>query len=174
MLNNVKISPLKTEDTEELVKLVNSAYRGESSKQGWTTEADLLDGIRADRNSIEAQLQVPGSTILVAKNDEAKMIGCVYLLLQGYRLYLGMLTVAPHLQSAGIGSRLLFSAEEFGRDNQCSSIIMTVIDIRHELIDWYKRKGYVNTGETKPFPKNDPSFGIPNQPLRFIVLEKKI
>ena len=173
MFNNMKISPLKIEDTEELVKLVNSAYRGESSKQGWTTEADLLDGIRADRNSIEAQLQAPGATILLAKNEEGKMIGCVYLLLQGDHLYLGMLTVAPHLQAAGIGSRLLASAEKFGREKQCSSINMTVIDTRHELIDWYKRKGYISTGETKPFP-NDPSFGIPRQPLQFIVLEKKL
>ena len=173
MVINVKISPLRMEETEELVQLVNSAYRGESSKQGWTTEADLLDGIRADRNSIEAQLRAPGASILVAKNEEGKMIGCVYLLLQGSRLYLGMLTVAPHSQAAGIGSRLLLSAEKFGRDMQCSFITMTVIDIRHELIDWYKRKGYIITGETKPFP-TDPSFGIPKQPLQFIVLEKSI
>ena len=51
---------------------------------------------------------------------------------------------------------------------------MSVISIRTELIDWYKKRGYYDTGKTKPFPKDDPAFGIPKQPLEFIILEKDI
>jgi ribosomal protein S18 acetylase RimI-like enzyme len=173
MTDTLTISRLVNKDIEELINLVNSAYRGESSKIGWTTEADLLDGIRTDQRSIQALIQKPGAIILAATDETSRMVGCVYLQQQGQQLYLGMLTVAPAIQAKGIGKRLLFAAEKYGREINCTSIIMSVIDIREELIDWYKRKGYQSTGETKPFPA-DPAFGIPKQPLQFIVLEKKI
>ncbi|MEO5890081.1 MAG: GNAT family N-acetyltransferase [Ferruginibacter sp.] len=173
MTDALKISRLENNDTEELISLVNSAYRGESSKKGWTTEADLLDGIRTNEKAIQAQIDQPGAVMLTAKDETGRMVGCVYLLKQTHRLYLGMLTVAPDIQAKGIGKQLLIAAENYGRQINCTSIIMTVIDIRHELIDWYKRKGYHDTGEIKPFP-SDPSFGIPKQPLQFTVLEKKL
>jgi ribosomal protein S18 acetylase RimI-like enzyme len=101
------------------------------------------------------------------------MVGCVYLLQQRSQLYLGMLTVAPHMQAQGIGKELLFAAEKYGCEINCTSVVMTVIDKRHELIEWYKRHGYHSTGEIRPFPTS-PSFGIPNQPLQYMVLEKYI
>ncbi len=173
MTDTLTIAPLQPADTDELIRLVNSAYRGEGSKKGWTTEADLLDGIRTDEKSITAQLQKPGATMLVAKDGDQRLQGCVYLLRQGDQLYLGMLTVAPDIQARGIGKQLLLAAENHARDLNCSSVIMTVIDIRLELIAWYERHGYRNTGEIKPFP-TDPAFGIPKQPLQFVVLEKKL
>jgi len=173
MTNSLNISPLKIDDIEALINLVNSAYRGESSKKGWTTEADLLDGIRTDKRSIQALMQKPGAIIFSATNKANRMVGCVYLRKEGTQLYLGMLTVAPDIQARGIGKQLMLAAEKYGREINCTSITMSVIDARHELIEWYKRKGYRTTGETKPFPA-DPSFGIPNKPLQFIMLEKKI
>ncbi|MEP7144673.1 MAG: GNAT family N-acetyltransferase [Ferruginibacter sp.] len=173
MINTLNISPLVNDDIEALISLVNSAYRGESSKKGWTTEADLLGGIRTDQKSIQAQIEKPGATMLTARDEANTLVGCVYLLQQGHQLYLGMLTVAPDIQARGIGKQLLFAAEKYGREINCSSVVMSVIELRHELIDWYKRHGYESTGEIKPFP-SDPSFGIPKQPLQFIVLEKKI
>lgn len=173
MTHTLNISPLLYDDIDELVILVNSAYRGESSKKGWTTEADLLGGIRTDRYAIEGLLQKPGTIILTAMDETNQMAGCVYLQQQGRQLYLGMLTVAPDIQAKGIGKKLLLAAENYAIEINCSSIIMSVIDIRYELIDWYKRKGYQSTGETKPFPA-DPAFGIQKQPLQFIVLEKKL
>lgn len=173
MTTPLTISPLLHHEIDELVVLVNGAYRGESSKKGWTTEADLLDGLRTDRNSIEALLYKPGTIILKATSKGNCMIGCVHLHQHGLRLYLGMLTVAPELQAKGIGKQLLRAAEKYAREINCTSIIMSVIDIRHELIDWYKRKGFESTGEIKPFP-TDPAFGIPKQPLQFIILEKKL
>jgi len=173
MTNTLNITPLEIENIPELTRLINSAYRGESSKKGWTTEADLLGGLRTNENSLLELFQKAGATILIAKDEQGQLVGCVYLQLQTNQLYLGMLTVAPDIQAKGIGSQLLQAAENYAIDLNCDSIIMTVIDVRHELIDWYKRKGYQSTGETKPFP-TDPEFGIPKQPLQFIVLEKKI
>ncbi len=173
MTNTLNIAPLDQENIPELTKLINSAYRGESSKKGWTTEADLLDGLRTNETSLHEMFRKPGATILIAKDANDQLTGCVYLQQQTGQLYLGMLTVAPDTQAKGIGSQLLQAAENYAIEQNCHSIIMTVIDVRYELIDWYKRKGFQPTGETKPFP-TDPEFGIPKQPLQFIVLEKKM
>ncbi len=173
MSHSLTITPLVNNDIAKLVHLVNSAYRGESSKKGWTTEADLLDGLRTNEESIKAIIQKPGAVILTARDDANELAGCVYLQQQELQVYLGMLTVAPDIQALGIGTQLLQAAENYTREINCTSIIMTVIDIRHELIDWYKRKGYQLTGEIKPFPA-DHAFGIPKQPLQFVVLEKRL
>ncbi len=165
------ISPASENDVPELNILINSAYRGESSKKGWTTEADLLDGIRTNETLLAGIINQPGSVILVYRNEDAIINGCVYLQKQKRSLYLGMLTVSPLLQGSGIGKKLLKKAEEYAANEKMLSIFMTVISVRKELIAWYERHGYKTTGETKPFP-TDPAFGIPKQPLEFIVLKK--
>ncbi len=161
-------------DIQDLILLVNSAYRGESSKKGWTTEAELLDGLRTDEKSLNELFKKPGSVILKCTNEKSEIIGCVNLQSEKSSLYLGMLTVSPNLQGGGIGKKLLISSEEFAIANNFKSIVMTVISVRKELIAWYERHGYGKTGESKPFPTGDPSFGIPLKPLEFIVLEKKL
>ena len=177
MVNNMKgklsISSLLNEEIPTLVSLVNSAYRGESAKQGWTTEADLLDGIRTAPESIKELVEKSGATIFVAHDETNRMVGCVYLHKDNTSLYLGMLTVAPDIQAKGIGKQLLAAAEAHAKVVDCNRIVMSVIDIRHELIAWYERHGYQPTGETKPFPSN-PAFGLPKQPLQFIIMEKII
>ncbi|HLG36251.1 MAG TPA: GNAT family N-acetyltransferase [Bacteroidia bacterium] len=161
-------------DIKILNVLVNSAYRGESSKQGWTTEADLLDGIRVDEERLAEIIQKPGSMILKYTDEKNKIIACVHLEKKESKLYLGMLTVSPVEQGRGIGKILMNAAEEEARKQNCSSVYMTVITDRTELIAWYERLGYVNTGEQKPFPAGDPRFGLPKKFLEFVVLEKKI
>ena len=161
-------------DVSELNALVNSAYRGESSRQGWTTEADLLDGIRVDNERIEEIINKPGAVILKYADDKNKITACVHLEKKGNKLYLGMLTVSPLLQGKGIGNELLRMAEAEAKKLSCSSIYMTVITDRIELIAWYGRHGYINTGEIKPFPHGDPRFGLPKKHLEFVVLKKMV
>jgi len=161
-------------DLPELVILINSAYRGESSKKGWTTEADLLDGQRTDEESLKMLLNKPGSVLLKYVNEENKISACANLQQQSKKLYLGMLTVSPTLQGSGIGKKLLTASEQYARENKFDAIRMTVISIRLELIAWYERHGYNRTGETQPFPTEDPKFGIPKQFLEFVVLEKNM
>ena len=161
------------EDVSALNNLVNSAYRGESSKKGWTTEADLLGGVRTTEKGLSETMQTPKTTILkYSEGDE--ILGCVMLLEKGDALYLGMLTVFPDLQGSGIGKKLLQFAEIFAQEKSISTIEMTVISARTELIAWYERHGYKKTGEVRPFPMNDPNFGEPKQHLEFVVMEKGI
>lgn len=160
-------------DAESINQLVNSAYRGDSSKQGWTTEADLLDGTRIDEEAVKQLIEKTDTTIL--KYVEANhILGCVELRQEKGKLYLGMLSVAPNTQGKGIGKKLLHAGEDYAKSIGINTMIMTVISVRQELIDWYVRHGYQLTGERKPFVVPDTRWGIPKQKLEFVVLEKKL
>ena len=160
-------------DIPALNILINSAYRGEQSKQGWTTEADLLDGIRTDEEGLRELMNQEGSVIL--KFTEGNQVqGCVHLKQEENKLYLGMLTVSPQLQNKGIGKILLAAAENEARKQNRIAVFMSVISKRTELINWYEKHGYLNTGKRKPFPEDDPRFGIPKVKLEFIILEKEV
>ena len=174
MRDDLIIKVAAKDDIPQLEKLVNGAFRGDSSRKGWTTEADLLDGIRTNKELLAGMIKRGDSIILKCINGGDKLLGCVYLQKQEEKLYLGMLTVAPDTQSQGIGKRLLQASEEYAQMQQCTAIRMTVISLRKELINWYERRGYKATGERKPFPSNDPRFGLPKQELEFVVLEKQL
>jgi len=161
-------------DTTELTALVNGAYRGESSQKGWTTEANLLDGIRIDEETMLGYLEDEKITILKYTDDEGKIIANVFLqVYPNNRLYLGMLSVSPTLQAGGIGRQLLHEAEVWATTLGCGTIFMTVITTRTELIDWYKRRGYIDTGKREPF-HDGTRFGVPKAHIELMVLEKEV
>jgi ribosomal protein S18 acetylase RimI-like enzyme len=160
-------------DVPELNILINSAYRGEGSKKGWTTESDLIDGIRIDEPMLIDYLNNEAITILKYVNDEGKIIGTVYLEVKGDRLYLGMFSVAPTLQNGGVGRALIEEAEVLARQLGLHIISMTVIRSRKELISWYERRGYVFTGEIQPFHDHG-RFGSPKTLIELIVMEKSV
>jgi ribosomal protein S18 acetylase RimI-like enzyme len=160
-------------DIPALNALINDAYRGEHSKKGWTTEADLLDGLRTDEQTLGNIMHEPTSFILKYM-DKGEIAACVHLRKDDGLLYLGMLTVSPELQGEGIGKKLLLAAETEARKLGYTSIYMTVLSVRKELIAWYVRHGYKDTGQRKPFDNKDPRFGIPKTPLEFVVLRKGI
>jgi ribosomal protein S18 acetylase RimI-like enzyme len=168
-----QISKASLTDVPAINQLVNSAYRGDESKKGWTTEADLLDGTRIDEAALCDLIKRPDTTILTCEENES-LLGCVELRKEGEKLYLGMLSVKPDIQGKGIGKKLLTAAEGFAKEQRCVKIFMTVISVRQELIDWYVRHDYQLTGEKKPFVVPDSRWGLPKQQLEFVVLEKSI
>lgn len=160
-------------DAAELSALINSAYRGETSKKGWTTEADLLEGTRTTPKELATIITTPHHYLLKFIRDE-KIIGSVLLIAKKEVLYLGMLTVSPELQNSGIGKQLLQVAEQLAQQLELSRIQMTVIGIRKELLAWYIRNGYEDTGVREPFPFGEGDKALTSEPLDFIVLEKKL
>lgn len=167
------ISITTLEDVSQLNALINSGYRGESSKEGWTTEANILEGSRT--NEVELAEIIGANTNTLLKFTENNLIiGCVLLVEKKQQLYLGMLTVSPKLQNSGIGKKLLAAAEKHANKLNLPRIVMTVISVREELISWYKRHGYEDTGEREAFPKSDIHISIVDTPLEFMVLEKRI
>jgi ribosomal protein S18 acetylase RimI-like enzyme len=161
------------EDVSSLNILINSAYRGESSKKGWTTEANLLEGSRTTEMELIEIIQDPKNTLLKFTANE-QITACVLLVEKEQQLYLGMLSVSPELQNSGLGKKLLTQAETHAQTLGLTTIVMTVISAREELIDWYKRHGYVDTGARDPFPVSDIHISISAQPLEFMVLKKKL
>ena len=163
------------DDVPALVALVTSAYRGDASRAGWTTEADLLDGNRIDPDVLLADLQRPRSRVVLAERDGA-LLACAHVAEEDGAGYFGMFAVAPALQGSGIGKQLLAECERIARDDwRLPAMRMTVIDLRDELIAFYERRGYRRTGVFKPFPYGDARFGQPRRDdLRFEVLEKPL
>lgn len=171
------------DDIPALIALVTSAYRGDASRQGWTTEADLLDGQRIDADMLRADLDAPDSLILLASEagDDGRAIGCAHIAIvpsdDGVRTAsFGMFSIRPDLQGSGLGRMLLAEAERVARASLgAARMRMTVIDCRDELVAYYVRRGYARTGVFKPFPYDDPRYGVPKRPdLRFEVLEKPL
>jgi len=163
-------------DIPELHRLIESAYRGEASRAGWTTEADLLDGQRTDPDDLAGILSDPEQGMLTAwRGDD--LVGCVLIADRGGGTgYFGMLSVSPTLQGGGLGRRLIEAAhatmaERFG----ARRVRISVFPQRETLIAWYRRLGYRPTGETLPFPYGDERFGLPKRDdLHFIVLERPL
>lgn len=162
------------EDIDALLELVESAYRGDSSRLGWTTEADLLDGHRTDRDGLSAIIHKDGSIIVLAES-ESGLLGCAHLERQGHAAYFGMFAVRPGLQGGGIGDAILRECERLASAWGLHQVRMTVIWTRTELIAWYWRRGYAATGEHAPFPYGDARFGLPKrQDLYFEVYAKSL
>lgn len=174
-MSPIRFRDASSADVTAVVALVESAYRGDTSREGWTTEADLLDGRRTGVEDVAACIERSRSHVLLAERD-GELVACAHVADEDGAGYFGMFSVQPQLQGQGIGKAVLEEAERIVREELgMPAMRMTVIDLRQELIAFYERRGYRRTGITKPFPYGDARFGLPRRDdLRFEVLEKPL
>lgn len=165
-------------DYQEIIKLVNAAYRGVDDKvKSWNLETGILEGSRTDDSLLREEASSPGAHLLVHRDpDDGSILGTVLLVpTENHSWYLGMLTVRPALQNRQLGRTLLAAAEGFAKDRTAAAIRLGVLNVRETLIAWYERRGYRRTGETEPFPYGDDRFGKPlRDDLEFVMLEKSL
>jgi len=162
-------------DIDTLVALVESAYRGDASRAGWTTEADILEGQRTDPEGVRGVIKSPDSQLLTVEQD-GRVVACCHVEHRGDHAYFGMFAVSPAVQGAGLGKVVIAEAERAARETWgARAMHMTVISVRNDLIAWYERRGYRRTGEMSPFPYGDERFGVPlRDDLRFELLVKEL
>lgn len=161
-------------ETEAVAALINSAYRGDVSRLGWTTEADLLEGRRIDNAGVLHLLDKPDSLLVLAKQGK-NVLGSLHLHAVGQKVEFSLFAVNPQKQGSGIGKKLLQQAEQTALETwQIQHFTMSVISCRHELIAFYQRRGYQLTGEFKPFPVNSALWMQKVEQLQLAVMEKTL
>ncbi|MGY4397175.1 putative N-acetyltransferase YhbS [Sphingomonas sp. UYAg733] len=167
--DDIQLRPTLSADLPELHTLIESAYRGERARAGWTHEADLLDSPRTSIANLASIIGDPDELLLVVL-DGTTIVGCVQLTRTSPTMaYLGLLTVNPQRQSSGLGKRIIAAAEGEAMRHFGSEVMeLSVVSLRPELIAYYERRGYVLTGERRDFP-------IPlDPPLSLTVLRKSL
>lgn len=173
-MDTLELAPATPADHEAVIAITNRAYRQAEGQTGWKVES-LVGGQRIDASLLADDLAQPGAVLLVAR-EGGEHVGHVRLDdLGGSTWYLSMLTVRPDRQDGGMGRRLLAAAEAWAKGHGAQRMQMSVLHAREELRAWYGRRGYAETGETKPFPYGDARFGQPTREgLFFVVLEKAL
>lgn len=161
-------------DAAEIAALVNICYRGETSRQGWTTEADILSGLRTNVEEVSHLIAGDLSIILLCKLGP-QIVGSVCIERQGANAHLGLFVVKPGLQGQNIGKQLLNFAEETALQYwQAGKMVMSVISCRHELIAFYERRGYQRTQIFREFPLNPELWQPQVADLQLEILEKPL
>ena len=174
-MNDLSYRLATLDDLTHIENLVNAAYRGETSRLGWTTEADLLDGQRTDKEALHDIISTANNIIILCHKAN-QIIGTVHLHCKQKTCHFGMFTIQPSSQGLGIGKQFIAYAEQYARKQwACTTMMMTVIDLRKELLQWYERRGYINTGKRAKFPYGDERFGIPlRNDLELTILKKSL
>ena len=181
-MKNLSFRKATIGDANAIVTIVNAAYRGEASRKGWTTEADLLDGSRTDFGDIVVLLEAPDSLILLAElagHDGTVIVGSVHLERAEedaeIAAFLGMFAINPEYQANGLGKQMMQAAEALvQREWGARKILMDVISVRREMIAFYERRGYRLTGKVKPFPVNPDLWTAKAAKLELARMEKSL
>lgn len=171
----LRLRPATHDDVDAVVALVEQAYRGDASRAGWTTEADLVAGQRTDAAMVRELLAAPGTVLLLGHDGAGRLVACCQVEDRGDVAYVGMVAVRPGRQGGGIGTALLAAVDDLVRGWGRAALQLTVIAQRAELVAWYERRGFALTDERLGFPYGDERFGRPlRDDLEFRVMRKEL
>lgn len=167
----VLLRPALATDIPALTVLINRCYLFE---EGWTSESELVGGIRTNQNEIQSVIEDEKQHFFVypQTNSEheavktGELLGCINIGIEDDGAYIGFFAVNPELQGSGVGSIMLEKAEILAqsylteqkeRDKTVDKkpIKMLVLKGRDKMLAYYQRRGYVCTGNTQSFSNNN-------------------
>jgi ribosomal protein S18 acetylase RimI-like enzyme len=170
----MNLQPAAASDLSEIVELTNLAFRGEV---GWTHESKYIEGERISLKTLQEDLaNRPQALLMISRGQHEVLLGSVWLEPKKDGVwYMGLLAVRPDLQGQQLGRRMLDAAEKTIRHRGAKRIRISVVNVRKNLVAWYERRGYAQTGEREPFPYGDDRVGRPlRDDLEFVMLEKEL
>ncbi|WP_240007321.1 GNAT family N-acetyltransferase [Pseudaquidulcibacter saccharophilus] len=176
MTDNITIREANANDIARIEYLVETTYRGEDSKKGWTTEFNLLAGTRLQKGEIAAALADKANQFFVAERDNI-VVGVICVNKNGDWIEFGKFSVDPEMQGLGIGKMLIAKVEDFVRNIWgADKLKLSVISIRKELVDFYARYGFKDTGQRIDFIKIHPYVELKDGVSDFevIIMEKSV
>ena len=145
-------------DAEAITAVINAAFR--------PAEEFFVAGDRIGSEEVQDLLR-KGAFLLLEGNE--RVAGCVYVEPQGERSYLGLLSVDPAQQQAGLGSRLMSAGEDYCRERGCRFMDIKVVNLRRELFAFYRKRGYVEIGSSS-FPSDVET----KQPCHFVEMSRRL
>ncbi|KAF7721985.1 hypothetical protein EC973_003867 [Apophysomyces ossiformis] len=173
-VREVTLDDLKYNDAAH--KIINAAYRADKAG-GWTTESHIVGGERASVEDVEKYVRDNGKpNILLYAFEHVEerdvLVGTIQIQPENDReAEVGLFAVDPQLQSCGIGGKLVRAAMEKMKAVGFEAAVMHVLENRPEILKWYSKLGFEETGERIPFvwPEN-----LKIKDLDFLVLKKKL
>lgn len=160
-------------DIAQLVKLINAAYR-QKNENTWTTEAEIVMGERISYAQLEQLFKNHNFHLLVAEQNN-QVVACIGLTFDESSVEIGTFAISPNWQNQGLGKLVLDNAEKYAKDIQfdLKTYVMWVLSVRTELIAFYERRGYIQTGVVEDYPL-DADVGIPQVDLHLVEMMKGI
>jgi len=160
-------------DVPRVAALIEIAYRGEVAATGWTNEAAILKGLRSSPREVERLVRAADSRFVLALGGDV-LAGSALIKRHGDGAYFGMFAIDPSRQQQGLGKVIMAQCETAARELWAARYLrLSVISLRHELIGWYERRGFVRTGEHEPFPFNEAP-GALRTDFDLVVLQKPL
>jgi len=113
----------------------------------------FLEGMRTDASRVIEMMRQ--GVFLVCTGNDGRLRASVYTEVRAAHGYFAMLAVDPLHQGKGLGARMVRAAEEHCRERGCRVMDITVLSPRPELLPFYHRLGYQETG-TEEFRPSRP------------------
>jgi ribosomal protein S18 acetylase RimI-like enzyme len=171
-------------DARAVAALIERAYRAPETEGRWDSEAHLLRGPRTSPREIETLIGDPESRfVLLLRNQTTK--GCALVQRRGLTgcsapgsehagAYFGMFAIDTDHRGEGLGDKLLAECERRAKALwEATAMVMTVINVREQLLAWYGRRGYQPTGVRLPFPFTETS-GETTRDFHLVELRKEL
>lgn len=163
------------DDAPQVQQLVQAAFRAPDGREGWTADMELGNRFRIEVEQVAATITRADGVVLMTTVAGNLVASVEVVKRSDGHARLSMLSVDQRYQSNGLGRQVLEYAEDYCRRTwSATAMELNALSTRQNLISWYQRRGYRETGETSPFPREEFSDLDLPEDLCFVEMEKDL